>query len=461
MLSPSCFIRGLGAIEGWRNLITPLIVCGGAGTRLWPASRESRPKQFLSLFDGGLSTFQETVRRVSGDALFTAPVIVTHDSYRSLVAAQLDELGLSADIMLEPEARASGPAILAGALFIAQRRGNEAAILALAADHVIRDVAAFQADCRTALGAAQSGHIVTFGIAADRPATGYGYIEAGNPMAPGIRAVRRFVEKPDAETAGLYVRQGYLWNSGNFLFGAAAVVAAYAETDPTTLTAIQEAVSKARIVGRDHHLDPAAFHRATSLSFDYAVMEKTPRAAVVSASFDWSDVGSWATVHELSRRDAAGNAVKGEAAFAAARDNVVVSDGPLVALAGVSDLAVVVTGDAVLVARRDDSLGVKTLVEQLKQSHERLTRQTAASSGLPGIRHMDLLPGERISVPGLPDRAAHWLVLHGEAGVTIADTIRRLQRHESIHVPPQTDCTLANTGSDGLRILVIDLLPAA
>ncbi|MBK1870565.1 sugar phosphate nucleotidyltransferase [Aestuariivirga sp. YIM B02566] len=432
-------------------LITPLIVCGGAGTRLWPASRESRPKQFLSLFDGGLSTFQETVRRATDATLFTPPVIITHRSYRSLAAAQLDELGVRADILLEPDARASGPAILAGALFIALSRGNEAPILALAADHVIHDIAAFRADCRAALGAARSGHIVTFGIAPDRPATGYGYIEAGAAMEPGIRAVKRFVEKPDEETAALYVRQGYLWNSGNFLFETTAVIDAYGETDPATLAALREAVSHTRTEGQDHHLDATAFDRAVSLSFDYAVMEKTSRAAVVSASFDWSDVGSWATIHELSRRDAAGNAVKGDAAFVAARDNLVLSDGPLVALAGVNDLAVVVTSDAVLVSRRDDSSGVKKLVEQLKQH--------SSSSGHPGIRQMDLLPGERISVPSVLDRARHWLVLMGTAGVTIAGATRQLQKAESIQIPPEAECALENIGPGALRIVEIELPP--
>lgn len=432
-------------------LITPLIVCGGAGTRLWPASRESRPKQFLSFFDGGLSTFQETVRRVADPALFTPPVIVTHGSYRPLVAAQLGELGIRADILLEPEARGSGPAILAGALFIARARGNEATVLALAADHVIRDAAGFRSDCRTALGAAQAGHIVTFGVAPDRPMTGYGYIEAGTPMDCGVRAVRRFVEKPDEETAALYIRQGFLWNSGNFLFGAAAVVDAYGEVDPATLDALSEALSRARTEGQDHHLDAIAFDRAVRLSFDYAVMEKTSRAAVISASFDWSDVGSWATIHELSRRDAAGNAVKGDAAFVAARDNLVFSDGPLVALAGVSDLAVVVTPDAVLVARRNDSSGVKKLAEQLKRH--------SSSSAPPGIRPINLLPDERMSVPGVPDHARHWLVLTGTASVTTANVTRLLHRHESFHVPPGTDCLLENTGSGALRIVEIELPP--
>ena len=432
-------------------LITPLIICGGAGTRLWPASRQSRPKQFLTLFDGGLSTFQETARRVADPTLFTAPVIITHAAYRPLVAAQLSELGIRADILLEPEARGSGPAVLAGTLFIARSRGSEAAILALAADHVIRDAAGFRADCGTALSVAQAGHIVTFGIAPDRPATGYGYIEAGNPVAPHIRAVRRFVEKPDEATAALYIRQGYLWNSGNFLFGAAAVIDAYGEADPATLAALHEAVRHVRTAGWEHHLDAAAFARAVSLSFDYAVMEKTSRAAVVEASFDWSDVGSWATVHELSRRDAAGNTVKGDAAFVAATDNLVLSDGPLVALAGVSDLAVVATSDAVLVARLDDSSGVKKLVEQLKQH--------SSSSGLPGIRQMSLSPGERISAPSVRDRARHWLVIRGTASVTIAGVVRRLHGHESIHILPAAEWILENAGHDALRIVEVELPP--
>lgn len=396
------------------------------------------------------------MKRATDATLFTPPVIITHGSYRSLVAAQLDELGVRADILLEPEARASGPAILAGSLFVARSRGNEALILALAADHVIRDVVAFRADCRTALGAARSGHIVTFGIAPDRPATGYGYIEAGAAMEPGIQAVNRFVEKPDAETAAQYIRQGYLWNSGNFLFGAAAVIDAYGKTDPATLATLREAVSHTRTEGQEHHLDATAFDRAVSLSFDYAVMEKTSGAAVVSASFDWSDVGSWATIHELSRRDAAGNAAKGEAAFVAAGDNLVLSDGPLVALAGVSDLAVVVTRDAVLVTRRDNSSGVKKLVEQLKQSHEPLTRQHNS----PGIRHMDLASGERISVPGILGRTRHWLVLIGTASVTIGGATRYLQKAESTQIPPEAECALENTGPGALRIVEIELPPS-
>ncbi|WP_438816527.1 mannose-1-phosphate guanylyltransferase/mannose-6-phosphate isomerase [Taklimakanibacter deserti] len=357
-------------------MIIPLIICGGSGTRLWPASREDRPKQFLDLFET-LSTFQETVRRTSDPAVFGSPVIITNGKYCSQVREQLGELDTSADIVLEPEARDSGPAILAGTLFIAQERGSDAIVLTLAADHVIRDVAAFQAACRAALAAAKSGHIVTFGVAPDHPATGYGYIEAGRAIEGGVHVVTRFVEKPDVVAATRYIQRGYLWNSGNFLFQASALADAYGESDPATLAAVRAAVSKAKSNGHEHHLDAPAFARAAKLSFDYAVMERTSRAAVMPASFDWSDVGSWAAVRELSPRDEAGNAAKGEAVFARARDNIVSSDGPLIALAGVSDLAVVATDDAVLVARRDDAAGVKMLVEQLKKSHAPLTRSHA------------------------------------------------------------------------------------
>lgn len=436
------------------RLIIPLIICGGSGTRLWPASRESRPKQFLALF-GAQSTFQETIRRVADPDQFGPPVIVTSGKYCVLVRNQLDELNIEADIVLEPEARDSGPAILAGTLFIARRRGSNAPVLSLAADHIIRDVAAFRTACRTALSAAQSGHIVTFGILPDYPATDYGYIEAGAEIAPGVQQVTRFVEKPDGANAARYVRQGYLWNSGNFLFEASAVADAYGKNDPVTLTVVQEAVDKANTEeGRAYQLDKAAFARAMKLSFDYAVMEKTPRAAVIPAAFDWSDVGSWEAVRQLSARDEAGNAAKGEVVFAEAKDNIVASDGPLVALVGVSDLAVVATGDAVLVARRDDSSGIKMLVEQLKKSHAPVTQGSGLTNGLGRI---DLAQDGRLYLSSGRDHASHWLVTEGAAQITVDKEVRRLKRHESIHIPAEAKCTVENSGTGPLHILEIKL----
>src|SRR5689334_18159346 len=223
--------------------IIPLIMCGGAGTRLWPASREGRPKQFLRLF-GPLSTFQETVRRVSDPQLFAPPIVITNEQYRFLVAEQLAEIGAKADILLEPSRRNSAPAIAAGAAF-ARQRGGDPVLLALAADHLIADAAAFSSGCRSAREAAAGGRIVTFGVRPDRAAVEYGYIRCGASVGEGVFAVEAFVEKPDQQTAGRYVADGYLWNSGNFVFGAGTFLDEYRHFEPQSAAAIEEAVEGA------------------------------------------------------------------------------------------------------------------------------------------------------------------------------------------------------------------------
>src|SRR4051812_14441020 len=226
--------------------IIPLIMCGGAGTRLWPASREVHPKQSLPLF-GPRSTFQNTVLRVSDATLFERPIIITNTAYRFMVREQLAEIGLDADILLEPARRDSGPAIAAGAAF-AQTRNTEAVVLALAADHVVRDVPAFVAACRAGLVEAKAGHIVTFGVQPERPATEYGYISPGDALSGEVRRVAEFVEKPDLATATGYVKAGYLWNSGNFMFRAATLLDEYRNVDAASVETITRAVTEA---GRD------------------------------------------------------------------------------------------------------------------------------------------------------------------------------------------------------------------
>src|SRR5437763_8629465 len=221
--------------------IIPLIMCGGAGTRLWPASREVHPKQFLPLF-GKRSTFQDTLVRVSDPALFERPIVITNAAYRFMVLEQLAEIGREADVLLEPMRRDSGPAIAAGAVF-AQTRDREAVVLALAADHVVRDNAAFVAACRAGLVAAEAGNIVTFGVKPERPAVEYGYINPGNAIAGEVRAVEKFVEKPDPATAAAYVKSGYFWNSGNFMFRAGVLLDEYRNVDGGSVKAIGEAVA--------------------------------------------------------------------------------------------------------------------------------------------------------------------------------------------------------------------------
>src|SRR6201986_4015258 len=262
--------------------IVPLIMCGGAGTRLWPASRGVRPKQFLPLF-GKSSTFHDTILRVSDEAVSERRIVITNAAYRFMVREHLAEIGLEADILLEPVRRDSGPAIAAGAVF-AEARDGDAIVLALAADHVVQNTTAFIAACRQGLVAAASGHIVTFGVQPERPATEYGYISPGKTIAGEVRAVAKFVEKPDPATAAEYIKSGYLWNSGNFMFRASVLLDEYSNVDAASVQAIGEAVSKA---GRDLGfvtLDPESFEKAKSISIDYAVMEKTTQASEVPVS---------------------------------------------------------------------------------------------------------------------------------------------------------------------------------
>jgi mannose-1-phosphate guanylyltransferase / mannose-6-phosphate isomerase len=344
--------------------IIPLIMCGGAGTRLWPASREVRPKQFLALF-GTRSTFQDTLLRVSDGDLFARPIVVTNAVYRFMVIEQLAEIGIEADVLLEPMRRDSGPAVAAGAAF-ALTRDKDAVVLALAADHVVRDTAAFVVACRQGLVAADDGRIVTFGIKPERAATEYGYISPGEAVVGEVREVAKFVEKPDQPTAAGYIKSGYLWNSGNFMFRASILLGEYRKFNAASVEAVLNAVTRA---GRDLGfvtLDPEAFSATKAISIDYAVMEKTARAAVVPVSCGWSDVGSWHAVWELSNKDAQGNAARGAAVFEDSRNCNVTTDKALVALEGVDDLVVVATEDAVLVSRQKDANGLKRLVAKLK-----------------------------------------------------------------------------------------------
>ena len=366
--------------------IIPLIMCGGAGTRLWPASREVHPKQFLSLF-GARSTFQDTLLRVSDAALFERPVVITNNAYRFMVREQSAEIGLEADVLLEPMRRDSGPAIAAGAAF-ALARDKEAIVLALAADHVVADTAAFLAACREGLAAAEAGHIVTFGVPPERAATEYGYINPGETISGKVRAVAKFVEKPDPATAADYVRSGYLWNSGNFMFRAAVLSDEYRKLDAESVQAVTDAVAKAGSDLGFVKLDEAAFGSAKSISIDYAVMEKTSRAAVVPVACGWSDVGSWHAVWELSDKDGEGNAARGAAVFEDSRNCNVSTDRALVALEGVDDLVVVATQDAVLVSRQKDANGLKRLVAKIEDrsaAGDRGSHQGASPLGLLSI----------------------------------------------------------------------------
>ncbi|MGM4997289.1 mannose-1-phosphate guanylyltransferase/mannose-6-phosphate isomerase [Tardiphaga sp. 538_B7_N1_4] len=445
--------------------IIPLIMCGGAGTRLWPSSREGRPKQFLPLF-GPRSTFQDTVIRVSDAGLFDRPIVITSAAYRFMVREQLAEIGLDADILLEPARRDSGPAIAAGAAF-AQARDEEAVVLALAADHVVRDVPAFVAACRAGLVVADAGHIVTFGVQPERPATEYGYISPGQVLSGEVKSVAKFVEKPDLQTATGYIEAGYLWNSGNFMFRAGMLLDEYRRVDSDSVETITSAVAKA---GRDlgfFTLDADAFGKAKSISVDYAVMEKTTKAAVVPVSCGWSDVGSWLAVWELSDKDAQGNAAQGVAVFEDSRNCNVASDGPVVALEGVDDLVVVATHDAVLVSRQKDANGLKRLVAKLKvtapqvtEDHLKVHRPWGSVQALEDgeryqVKRLVVKAGERLSLQMHHHRSEHWIVVRGSAKVTINDQIKTVHENESIYIPLGATHRLENPGKIPLELIEV------
>ena len=445
--------------------IIPLIMCGGAGTRLWPASRESRPKQFLPLF-GSHSTFQDTIRRVNDQTLFGRPIVVTNSNYRFLVAEQLAEIGVEADILLEPCRRDSAPAIAAGANF-ALSRGADSVIAALAADHVIGKGAAFAAACRVGRDAAQNGHIVTFGVRASRAATEYGYIRPGDPISAEVFAIGEFVEKPDANSAARYFHEGYLWNSGNFIFRADVLLDEYRDLELSSADAVAGAVERAGSDLGFVTLDAEAFALASARSIDYAVMERTKRAAVIPVDYEWSDVGSWNAVWELTARDTAGNAAQGNAIFVDCRNSYVASDNVLVAMFGVEDLLVASTQDAVLVARRGDSNGMRRLVQKLKEiapkiteEHLKVHRPWGSYQSLDlgqryQVKRIVVKPGGRLSLQLHHHRAEHWVVVRGTARVTVGEAVRMLNENQSIYIPLGSRHRLENPGKIDLELIEV------
>jgi mannose-1-phosphate guanylyltransferase / mannose-6-phosphate isomerase len=346
--------------------IVPVIMCGGAGTRLWPASRESMPKQFMPLL-GERTLFQNTMSRVTDAGLFERPIVITSASYRALVGEQLDAIGLAADVVLEPERRDSAPAVAAATL-VAMQRDSDALLLVLASDHAIKFVDRFHDACRDTVETARAGHIVTFGIVPDHASTDYGYLKPGAALGEGeLRKLDAFAEKPDARTAEGYLAHGYLWNSGNFLFRADVMREEMERLQPSIWSAVSQAVTAAHREPGVISLDHAAFASATRISIDYAVMEQSRRCAVLPVELGWSDLGSWDSVWGNMPRDGQGNAVSGPCELLGVRNSLVRSDGSLLAaVMGLDDVVVVVSNGAVLVAPKTAKGEMKTLLNQLK-----------------------------------------------------------------------------------------------
>ena len=344
--------------------IVPVILSGGAGTRLWPLSRSQRPKQLLSL-TAAETMLQLTVKRTPADAGFATPVIVANAAHADMIEQQLADVGVTdSALILEPIGRNTAPAIALAALAL----DPDQAMLVMPSDHVITDGAAFRAAIDAAMPVVANGWLVTFGITPDAPETGYGYIKRGDEIAPGVHRVARFVEKPDAATAEAYLAEGaFSWNGGIFLFTAGALIAALEAYAPAILSAARESMDNARREGRRTFPDAHAFAASPSQAIDYAVMEKAEKVAVVPVEMGWSDVGSWDALHTLLGGGEAGNVHHGEIVAIDTKRCLIRSDGPLVAAVGVKDLIVIATNDAILILPRGSSQDVKRAVEALKK----------------------------------------------------------------------------------------------
>ena len=446
--------------------IVPVLLAGGAGTRLWPVSRDALPKQFLPLV-GERSTYQDTLLRVTDDSLFAPPIVITGADFRFFARRQAEDIGIEATVVIEPTRRDSGPAVAAAAA-LAKSRDAEAVVLALAADHVILDVEEFRATCLAGLKAAEAGRIVTFGITPSAPKTSYGYIRRGKPTGPnGVYEVEAFVEKPNPETAARYVAEGYLWNSGNFLFRADVLLAELGRYEPAMVAAVEAAVAGASDDLGFVRLAPEAFARAPQKSIDYAVMEKTDRAAVVAGNFRWSDIGSWDAILDIAERDKFGNAVHGTVVTTDSRNCVIHSVDCLTAVLGADDLVVVSTPDAVLVVPRARAQEVRELVAKLKSAkrpeateHRRGHRPWGYYDSIDKgerfqVKRIVVRPGGTLSLQKHHHRAEHWVVVRGTAEVTIGSDVKSVHENESIYIPIGAVHRLANQGKIPLELIEV------
>lgn len=447
--------------------IVPVILAGGSGTRLWPVSRDSLPKQFQPLASTR-TLYQETLERVSDRSLFTAPLVVTHEDFRFFALRQAAEIGIEAKVALEPARRDSGPAVIAAALIARRLAGENCLVLALAADHVVLDRDLFVDACREAAAAASEGRIVTFGITPEVPSSAYGYIRPGAALgASGVRAVDAFVEKPDGVTASRYLAEGYLWNSGNFLFPAQLLIDEATRFEPEIVSAVRAAVETATEDLGFIRLDAGAFSASPAKSIDYAVMERTDRAAVVAGRFRWSDIGSWDALHAIAEADSAGNVVRGPVTLLDSRNSYIRSDGPLVAAVGIDGLSVVATDDAVLVMPADRAQDVKPLVARLKaerhnaaNEHLKMHRpwgsyQTVCRGERFHVKKIVVQPGERLSLQKHHHRAEHWVVVKGTAEVTLDGRVFEVRENESTYLPAGGVHRLANPGKIPLELIEV------
>ncbi|MBE0553974.1 MAG: mannose-1-phosphate guanylyltransferase/mannose-6-phosphate isomerase [Rhodobacteraceae bacterium] len=440
-------------------MIHPVILCGGSGTRLWPLSRQSYPKQFARL-TGDESLFQTSARRCAGDG-FAPPLVVTGDPFRFIVLEQLAAVQMAPqDVLIEPAARSTAPAIAAAALWLAAR-DPDAVLLVLPSDHVIPDAAAFRAAVTAALPRAVAGDLVTFGIHPDRAETGYGYLELSEAAGDGPQPLAAFVEKPDATRAAAMVQDGrHLWNAGIFLFSARAMIAAFAEHAPALLQGARAAVEGAARDLAFTRLAEAPWQALPDISIDYAIMEKAANLSVMPFTGHWSDLGGWEAIWQEAGPDASGNVLSGAAMAIDCRDTLLRSEAEGLQLVGIGleDMIAVAMPDAVLVARKGDAQRVKEAVAALKSAGARQATafnrdfrpwgwyESLALGNRFQVKRIVVKPGAALSLQSHHHRSEHWIVVEGTARVTVDDAVRLVTENESVYIPLGAVHRLENPG---------------
>ena len=455
--------------------LLPVVLSGGSGTRLWPISREKYPKQLLPLV-GDLSMLQATVGRLDGIPDLLEPLVVCNEEHRFVVSEQVRLLGKQATVILEPLGRNTAPALTLAALW-ARRGGSDPVLIVMPADHVIALGEAFRDSVMRAVRLAGQGRAVTFGVTPDCPETGYGYIQQGLPLNDGSGAFQlaRFVEKPDRATAQAYLDSGdYLWNSGIFVMRASTWLAALAVCRPDVLAAYQAALADASEDGDFVRLDRAAFEKCPSDSIDYAVMERLsagqaglPASAVIPLTAGWSDVGAWDALWKVLPKCESGNATRGDVMLEDCRNTLVVSESRLVACVGLSNLVVVETDDAVLVAHHDATQDVKKIVDRLKadkrsvaQWHRKVYRPWGWYDGVDAgarfqVKRIVVKPGAALSLQMHHHRAEHWIVVSGTARVTRGEEVFLVGENQSTYIPLGVRHRLENPGMVTLEMIEV------
>ena len=451
-------------------MLTPVILSGGAGTRLWPLSRELYPKQLLAL-TGERTMLQQTALRLEGLAA-APPVIVCNEAHRFLVAEQLRQINVEPRaLVLEPFGRNTAPAIaLAAHAALRSAEGaseSDPVLLVLPADHVIRDVPTFQKAVRIALPAAEQGKLVTFGVVPNAPETGYGYIQRAE-QGGGVHRIARFVEKPDSERAAQFVRSGeYYWNSGMFMFKARRYLQELEKRVPEIAKVCAAAFSSAKSDLDFTRIDPKAFESCPADSIDYAVMERTEDAVVVPLDAGWSDVGSWAALHGASEADGRGNVARGDVISEDSGGCYLYSESRLVAVVGLQDHVVIETKDAVLVAPKDRVQDVKKLVFRLKEQgryehslHREVFRPWGSYDSIENgprfqVKRLKVKPGATLSLQMHHHRAEHWIVVAGTARITRGDEVFLLEENQSTYIPVGVRHRIENPGKIPVHIIEV------